>query len=279
MKYLFLSLLALPLLGQGQYTDNFDSFDGSNEWTSPGGNTGSHNGYLCINTTGTYSDNTEYIFESPESCVDDYSFEISFDVRNNKDFIYIEGFDGTSWSTLHTYTQSGFGTVSGNYMGLKVRIRIVTGSGGNTNGKYVHVDYFTVGCSPLPVELVEFISLGNVVKWTTASELNSERFILEYSYDGESWNYLEEKTGNGTTSDFNEYEVYDNIDHKSTVYYRLTQYDYNGDSEVFGPISRHIETDKFLVKEVNISGVEVDRSVGGFILQIWSDGSVTKLFR
>jgi hypothetical protein len=174
MKWILLFLLPSILFGQ---LENFNSFDGINEWTSPGGNTGSHSGFLCINLTGNYLDNNTYIFESPTQCIEDYEFQITLDVRNNKDVVYIEAYDGL-WNTLHAYTSFGTGVISGNFAATKMRVRIETGAGGNTNGKYVHMDYFNTSCTPLYVELIDFECNNNELKWIV-NEVYTDKYIVK----------------------------------------------------------------------------------------------------
>lgn len=95
--------------------------------------------------------------------------------------------------------------------------------------------------TPLPIELLSFDTqceeAYNLVNWTTASEENNEKFILESSVDGESFTFNTEVLGSGTTSDLNYYEVRDYFLGEKSQYYRLSQVDYNGDTEVFPIIS------------------------------------------
>ncbi len=100
------------------------------------------------------------------------------------------------------------------------------------------------GVSVLPVELVSFRAAqeGYVINinWVTASEFNSDYFVLERSYDGLNFTELERITGSGTTSYIHEYEYIDNESSyilESVVYYRLKQVDYDGGFEIFKTIT------------------------------------------
>ena len=101
MKVLLVLLLLIPIVVNAQITETFESFDGPGEWTSPGGNTGSHDGELCYNLVGAYDKNTWYIFESPVYDFSGYSAVELFwyqesDIRSGDSFrLYY--FDG-SWS-------------------------------------------------------------------------------------------------------------------------------------------------------------------------------------
>lgn len=87
----------------------------------------------------------------------------------------------------------------------------------------------------LPVELMTFSSecmTGYTqLNWMTASEINNDYFSIEASVDNEYFEEIGQVLGNGnsnTTSDYIYYVYNDEI----PVYYRLTQYDFNGDYEI-----------------------------------------------
>ncbi len=90
---------------------------------------------------------------------------------------------------------------------------------------------------PLPVELVSFTGKcfndHNVISWITASEINNDYFLLERSLDGTAFTEIAQIDGAGTTSDWNNYSFEDyNADRGKPVYYRLSQFDYNGVYEI-----------------------------------------------
>lgn len=92
----------------------------------------------------------------------------------------------------------------------------------------------------LPVELVEFKAVHSASKnvrinWVTESEINNDFFILEKSKDGSIFNEIAVIRGNGTKSSRTEYAVTDNSE-STTIYYRLSQVDFNGDRKTFNPI-------------------------------------------
>lgn len=114
----------------------------------------------------------------------------------------------------------------------------------------VRLGYWGVGVSgstecatmalPLPVELGDFsankLSYGTLIEWTTLSEQNNDFFLVEKSYDAVEWNEIDRVEGAGTTSTESSYSTIDHHEDR-TVYYRLTQVDYNGESETFSPIA------------------------------------------
>ena len=87
----------------------------------------------------------------------------------------------------------------------------------------------------LPITLYDFYVNSNnnnqEIIWITLSEINNHKFLIEYSNDAVEWNYLDEVPGNGNSSYRIEYSYkhYTNI----SYYYRLTQIDFDGQSETF----------------------------------------------
>ncbi len=91
----------------------------------------------------------------------------------------------------------------------------------------------------LPVELTAFSGRRdaknntNVLDWTTASEINNDRFEIErlIGSDGE-FELAGTVDGNGTSTDVNNYSFVDgDISRSGTYYYRLKQMDYDGGYE------------------------------------------------
>lgn len=93
--------------------------------------------------------------------------------------------------------------------------------------------------SPLPIELLSFDATcdNGVVQiaWATASEQNNDYFLIERSLDGLAWEAFREVAGNGNSNNKIEYSVTDYAPLGNTTYYRLTQFDYNGDYRVYPP--------------------------------------------
>jgi len=106
------------------------------------------------------------------------------------------------------------------------------GNGRNNGYPYFDLEYPADDAS-LPVELTSFTaSAGDgqvTLKWTTASEINNEAFILERSTDNENFNLLAEIKGQGSTSNETKYSFTDNaVFNGFTYYYRLADRDING---------------------------------------------------
>jgi hypothetical protein len=101
--------------------------------------------------------------------------------------------------------------------------------------------YFAIGfptVAPLPIELISFqanCSDDNtaIITWSTASEHNSSYFQVEKSRDGINWIVLSEVGSAGNSTSLINYELFDTEKIIDVVYYRLTQFDFDGASETF----------------------------------------------
>ncbi|MBN9292748.1 MAG: T9SS type A sorting domain-containing protein [Flavobacteriia bacterium] len=95
--------------------------------------------------------------------------------------------------------------------------------------------------APLPVTLTDFsinCDYNNIViRWATASELNSSRFVIEKSRDYQNWNVAGEVTAAGNSNQTKNYQFSDERNWPGTVYYRLVLIDQNGDRKEYAPVS------------------------------------------
>lgn len=86
--------------------------------------------------------------------------------------------------------------------------------------------------SPLPVELTSFRVLKQnaqaALEWTTASEFNNEKFIVERSENAVDYIAISEVMGHGTSSETQEYHFVDENPLPGLNYYRLKQMDFDG---------------------------------------------------
>ncbi|MCY7421049.1 MAG: T9SS type A sorting domain-containing protein, partial [Chitinophagaceae bacterium] len=86
----------------------------------------------------------------------------------------------------------------------------------------------------LPIKLSGFSVKGEgskvKIQWSTESEQNNDRFEVERSANGRTWEAISTVKGKGTFSSTTNYSAYDNSPLKGTNYYRLQQYDINGKS-------------------------------------------------
>jgi len=131
----------------------------------------------------------------------------------------------------------GFSTALGTADPANNRVTNVVPPAGYQGGFYTWI--LVDKAHPLPVTLLYFkvYCVGKYValKWETASEINCEYYLVERSSDGIYWEPVAYIQGAGNSNEVSTYSWVDSYDGKgSTLYYRLTQYDYNGDYEILG---------------------------------------------
>jgi hypothetical protein len=136
----------------------------------------------------------------------------------------------------------------------------------------------------LPVELIYFEGFGyqyyNTLKWSTASEYNSDYFSLERSVNGEQWDYVGATKATGNSTQVVNYLYVDNFRFNGFIYYKLNQFDFDGNFKVYGPISiNNTHTNKKVVKYINILGQEVSSETNGFIFEVYEDGTTKRIIR
>ena len=123
-------------------------------------------------------------------------------------------------------------STSGNTLGGTVNVSLNT----LTNTGFTSFSDFTgeAQAIPLPVELLYFDGLldnGEVhLTWATASEFNNHYFEVMRSVDGKNFESLTTIEGAGTSSEQLTYEFFDVRPVTGYNYYRLDQYDFDGQS-------------------------------------------------
>lgn len=106
--------------------------------------------------------------------------------------------------------------------------------------RFFTLGVITGGTTTLPVELLYFDATevgGKVMlSWETMAEINNDYFIVEKSTDGTTWNEIANVPGAGNSVESIYYTHLDFDPCGESCYYRLTQVDYDGTSEVFKAI-------------------------------------------
>ena len=78
---------------------------------------------------------------------------------------------------------------------------------------------------------------GNNLTWATASEVNNAFFTLERSTDGINFAKINEQNGAGNSNTTKYYEFLDRDATNGTSYYRLSQTDFDGTSNIVGVVT------------------------------------------
>jgi hypothetical protein len=144
-------------------------------------------------------------------------------------------------STTHTsWDNVGIGNYTSNFtLGSDVSDFTIT------NTEMTGFSFFNIGSgqiSWLPIELINFTANCNEkaevdIKWSTASEQNSEYFNIERSRDLTQWEYVSTLNAAGNSNYNIDYSTLDTDPFGGISYYRLLQVDNNGTQTIYGPIS------------------------------------------
>jgi len=157
--------------------------------------------------------------------------------------------------------------------------------GGPSCNGFTTVCPYYINIAPLPVDLINFsgknIEGNNVIIWSTLTERNNDYFILEHSLSGEfdenSIIYIQD--GNGTTSSISNYLFIDENPTPTNHYYRLSQVDFDGNSQTYKTININTsKTIKTLIKSLNIMGQEINKEYKGIVIYQYIDGTIEKGF-
>jgi len=146
-------------------------------------------------------------------------------ITNNSDHFYVYG----------STSASGGGTIDGcnPYSGCTPASQVQTRSQLHTQNR--PLEDFVSGGGVLPVELLSFTvakeSVGYVFRWSTASELNFDYFMLQRSVDGNEFNDVVKIQGHGTTSERHDYIYEEDSAVLGQSYYRLKSVDFDGHTE------------------------------------------------
>jgi hypothetical protein len=137
----------------------------------------------------------------------------------------------------------------------------------------------------LPIELISFEATNqenyNQIKWVTNSEYNNDFFLLEKSLDGDQWTEINRQSSKGSGADLKRYLFNDFSENAAVVYYRLTQQDFDGNSETFPLVSVRCNYKEGTYYYINMMGqeVEFDQAPSGFYFLVRPNLGTLKLFK
>jgi len=145
-------------------------------------------------------------------------------------------------------------------------------------------ELYEVTQSALPVELSSFecqtLNGYNLMTWTTESENNSAYYDIECSRDAYVWNSIGTVSAAGNSNITINYSFVDTQLLPIVNYYRLIQYDLDGNFDIYGPIAiDNRKEEKRIVKYLSLSGQEINpTSTSGLVIVIYEDGTTTKVY-
>ena len=189
---------------------------------------------------------------------------------------------GTTWNG---YTNGAAIITTGATVSVIVQSQRSGGSYGCTASSWNTISTWTVNCA-LPV-IINTISATSsksdaIVAWSTATELNVSRFVIERSIDGSSFSDI--GTVNAVGIGANNYQFTDNAPVNGVNYYRLKSIDNNGSFTYSKVVSVSLltnnqlsvfpnpTTDKITVNGNHIASVQVVDNMGRItIAQTYKD--------
>jgi hypothetical protein len=149
------------------------------------------------------------------------------------------------------------------------------------------------GNNPLPVNLLSFdaelvsdLNESVNLTWSTATEQNNDFFTISRSIDGVYWENIASISGSGNSNSQLNYGYIDRMlpllkNNTQTIYYRLSQTDFDGEREFFDPIAisrmSSLENPN-LIRVSNIMGQEVGLNEKGVIIKRYDNGEVIKVY-
>lgn len=153
---------------------------------------------------------------------------------------------------------------------------------GNAGTRFC-MDIVMINAIPLPIELLFFDGKNkgsyNELTWSSASESNNSHYEVQRSYDVFDWETVGvvNAAGNSTTPQY--YSMKDYELRNEYTYYRLVQWDYDGNNEKFRIIAvdnRNSNLRRELIEIRNLFGQVVNDNYDGVKVYIYDDGYVRK---
>ena len=137
----------------------------------------------------------------------------------------------------------------------------------------------------LPVEITLFEGwnepYGNKIIWETATEKNSDYFVIDRSIDGKSWIEVQTIKSVGNSETTSKYSTVDIGFEEVMNYYRLSQYDLDGTEKRHYKsvtIDNSIVSDIELIGIYNILGQPVTYEYKGLQIHVFSNGTSKRVF-
>lgn len=115
-------------------------------------------------------------------------------------------------------------------------------------GSDIFFGKYSTGCGSivLPIELTSFTAICNQsdvhLQWSTSSETNNDYFTIEKSINGSNWSVIGYVNGGGNANTEHDYSFIDNTPYANTYYFRLSQTNFDGSTNIESIISVECET-------------------------------------
>ena len=133
----------------------------------------------------------------------------------------------------------------------------------------------------LPIELLYFNGKEgptyNLLNWASITESNNDYYSLERSTDALNWDIIAKIDGAGNSVEKKNYQFKDPKFKEGINYYRLSQTDFDGNTEFFKIIDlTNTLVHKVIVRVVNMMGQDVPLNCEELRVIYYSDGTIVK---
>jgi len=108
--------------------------------------------------------------------------------------------------------------------------------------------------------------------WSTYTEKNNDRFVIETSTNVKDWNEVATVQGNGTTSGISYYETTFGYESSGYLYVRIKQIDYNGEYG-YSPILSVLISNSKIMYYVDVLGNTYSCQPIGFSIAVYENGN------
>jgi hypothetical protein len=241
---------------------------------------GSYQLNIRVNTDGNWTVNTKVWIDWNQN----YEFEVSEEYSLGSSTNNSNGITSLSPLTIIVPIDATLGETRMRIVSVESSDAAPLPCGTQLYGEAEDYKLSIIAPTGLPVELLYFEGYAsnstNIIKWATASEWNSSHFEIQTSDDIEIWNNISTINAAGNSNSKLTYNIIDLNPKNRINYYRLVQYDFNGNYKIYGPIvldnkDRLIKVSKI----INLLGKEAMSDETGFLIEVYEDGSIKKIIR
>ena len=270
-------------------TVNYSNYDGDCSTECAGCSSGGSKRIGC-DINGSTENNAFWTFTPTETC----DYEVTIDVYNCNNgngiqygiWEYVGGSFTTTFassgsaSTSPTTITESFTATNGNPV-----LIMIDGYAGDVCDISVSVSAINCSGCTLPIKLKSFNGENinhkyNKITWVTATEKNNDYFELQRMNSNGSWTTINITEGNVNSQSERYYQYKDYTYDVGVNYYRLKQFDIDGESETFKTISieNKKESTQEPIKVINIYGQEVRKDYTGPKILIYENGKTEKIY-
>lgn len=227
---------ATATLSGGNNNGSPDACSGSETWSTnfwPTGSSRETDAYLQFSVKTDPGETFEIDFFSFSSNASSSNSALSFDVYYSKNNFTTSTFLFSGSQSTGSCSFHGGSVGTSVLPGTTIRFRVYPyGQNIAAQAATIRIDNVEVSGGLLPIILTAFEGSQQdqaiQLRWTTAHEVNNDRFTVERSPDGISFRPVGTVTGAGNTNWEQHYIFRDETPHPTVNYYRLRQTDMDG---------------------------------------------------